>query len=105
MAINNTSLTTAEQTLISGSTAGSAILGIWFSNHSALTATITIYMYPSSISSGGTNCVTISTLSIPPSDTYFFNSADKVLLASGDKLTALASANSSITATVSYYNM
>lgn len=105
MAVKNVVLGTSETEIIkAGTTLKMAVLSIIFCNTSSASVTITVYCYPSTGSaSDGTTIV--KQLSIAPLDTYVWTSNEKFVLAPNDKISALASATSSVTATANYMEM
>lgn len=77
-----------------------AVTCVVFCNHSASTVTINVYAIPSGVSSVSTDSQIIKGLEIPASETFTFDT-EKFVLESGDRLHAVCSANSAVTATVS----
>lgn len=76
-----------------------AVTCVVFCNYSATGVNLDVYAIPSG-KSVSTATQIIKTLNIPAGETFTFDT-EKFVLATGDRLYALASANSAITATVS----
>ena len=105
MAISNTSVTTSGANIfLCPGTAGIdereyAVTCVIFCNYSAQAVTVNVYAIPLGGSVSSATQI-IKSLSIPASETFTFDT-EKFVLSTGDRLHAVASANSSITATVS----
>lgn len=90
-------LTTLIQTLVTGATNGTAITSIVFHNFSGAAQTITVHVVPNAGSEANNNKI-IDVLSIDPNDSFIYD--DKIILADGETVRALASADTSISATI-----
>lgn len=104
MAIKNMIVgTTATDIRTAGVGETSAVLCIIFCNEDVVARTITV----ASIPAGGTSRTLLSVYSIPAGDTFIWTTTEKLILAAGDQITALASAKTTneVIATVSYYNL
>jgi hypothetical protein len=77
-----------------------AVTCIVFCNHSASQATINVYAVPSSVTLVGLDSIIMKELLLPAGETFTFDT-EKFVLGGGDRIHALASANSAVTATVS----
>lgn len=99
MSLQNTRLTSNIGTIYTSS-GSSAISAMYFCNSSGSAATFNLYAVPSGGSAGGSTII-YSTIQIAANDTYVAD-WEKIVLGNGDTLQANASANTSITATVSY---
>lgn len=97
--ITNTVLTTSSAS-IHTSTGTTAVVTVYFCNTSGSTRTFSLYAVPAAGSvSDGTQI--LKNVSVSASDTYIMNS-ERLVLANGESLHAVASANTSITATVNW---
>lgn len=101
MAIRNESLTTGGSNIfLCAADQEQAVTCIVFCNYSVATATISVYAIPAGVSGATTASLVIKELELPASETFTFDT-EKFVLSAGDRLYATASANSSVTATVS----
>jgi len=76
------------------------VVTMYFCNYSASTVTLSIH----AVENGGSvadGSLIAKDITITAADTYVLSS-DRMVLANGDKISAIASAGSSVTATVSY---
>lgn len=100
MAISNTTLTTASQDIfVCPASQEHAVTCVIFCNTSGSDITINVNAVPSGGTVGTGNQI-IKDLLVPSSETFSFDT-EKLVLSAGDKISATASANSSVTATVS----
>ena len=100
MAIKNETLdTVGKDIFICPTNEEHAVTCVVFCNHSASTQSINVYAVPS-LGTVSVASQIIKNLSIPASETFTFDT-EKFVLGSEDRLHVIASANSSITATVS----
>ena len=101
MSISTANITTsiANAYVSSGNT---AVTFLSLANYSASNVNANVYVVPSGNTVGNLNIVT-SNLQITTQDTYqFYAGNEKLVLANGDSIQINASANSSITAVISY---
>jgi hypothetical protein len=98
MAITNASLTTGEIDIYT-SVADIAVTVIYLCNYSVGAVTVDVHIRPGGETLGTDNEI-YSAIAIPAGDT-FVASTEKLVLATGDIITAVCSANTSVTATVS----
>lgn len=100
-------LTTVDITTSAGnvyvSSGNTAVTWCSFANYDpSANATITVNVVPSGDSVSNTNSV-LNTLEVNAGDTYqMYAAGEKLLLEDGDRIVALANANSRISAVVSY---
>lgn len=99
MALSQATLTGSASTIYT-STGNTAVTTIYLCNYSGTDRTATIYLVQSGGSAGNTNIV-YQAIPIAAGDTYIIDT-ERLVLANGDTIQALASATSSITMTVSY---
>lgn len=99
MALANTAVG-ATNTDIYTSSGETCVVTMYFCNYTGTARTISIYAVASGGSADDTTVI-VKDLSIVAYDTYTL-STDRLVLANGDKITAIADAGSAITATVSY---
>jgi hypothetical protein len=99
MALANTAVA-ASNTDIYTSSGETCVVTMYFCNYSGVTRTLTLYAVPSGESADNTSII-VKDVEIIAADTYTL-STDRLILANGDKITAIADAGSAITATVSY---
>lgn len=99
MAIQNTTLTSAAQSLI-GTTGERAVTVIYFYNSDVSSVTIDLHAVPSGDSADSGNKI-YGNLIIEPTDTYIVDT-EKLLLDDGDSLWAAANTGNVVIATVSY---
>ena len=106
MAISNASITTSgvdiftcPGTLVTD-VQEHAVTCLIFCNTSGADATLTVTATPQ----GGSAATLIKELSVPAAETFTFDT-EKLVLSTGDKITALASANTAITVTVSSFRV
>jgi hypothetical protein len=84
------------------SNGNSAVTFLSLTNYSAANVTANLYVVPSGDTASNTNII-LSELDITTKDTYqLYAASEKLLLSNGDAIVVDASANSSITAVVSY---
>jgi hypothetical protein len=100
MSITNTYIHSTATTLIFLASGEQAITTVFFCNNSSVTDTsLDIYLTPAaSAVSSGTQI--IKSLPLPKSETFVFD-AEKLILATGDKIHAQATVNDIVVATVS----
>ena len=91
---------TASAAAIYTSSGNSAVTTIYFCNYSGSDRTVTVHLVASGDSADNTNII-YQALPVVAGDTYVLDT-EKVILANGDTIQALASATSSIAASVSY---
>jgi|APCry1669189440_1035222.scaffolds.fasta_scaffold06801_2 hypothetical protein len=72
---------------------------IFCNTTNSTSANLTLYLVPSG-GSVGTGSMIVNTLTIPPTETVFFDT-EKLVLASGDTIVAISSVASTITCTIS----
>ena len=103
MAISNTLLTTVVSNgyVSSGNTVVSVM---YFCNTDATAKTFDLYAVPSGTTTINSDVQIYKSVQIQSNDTFVVD-MEKIVLANGDTLRAAASANSAITATVSYVGM
>lgn len=102
MAINTSNVTTAVANVYVSS-GNTAVTFLSLCNYSVANVTANVFVVPSGDTAGNLNLV-LSTLEITPGDTYqFYVGNEKLLLETGDSIQVDASANSSLSAVVSYY--
>ena len=99
MALANTAVA-ASNTDIYTSSGETCVVTMYFCNYSGVTRTLTLYAVPSGGSADNTSII-VKDVDIIAADTYTL-STDRLILANGEKITAIADAGSAITATVSY---
>lgn len=99
MAISNTLLTTVASN-IHVSSGNTIVSAMYFCNTSGSSVTFNLYAIPSG-SSVGIDRQIYSSIQLAAGDTYVAD-WEKIVLSNGDMLVANASANTSVTATVSY---
>ena len=99
MALAQAQLTTSTAAIYT-STGNTATTVIFFCNTSASAVTVDVYAVPNAGAASATTQL-ISELSINGKDTYMLN-LEKIVLANGDSIHAIASAGTAVTATVSH---
>lgn len=99
MAIVNTSLATSAANIYASS-GNSVVVTVYLCNTDTVARTVSLFAVPAAGTASSSNQI-IKDLTIAPSDTYIMNT-ERLVLANGEMLQANASANSVITATVSY---
>ena len=99
MAIKNTSLTTTAANIYV-SAGNSATTVLHFCNYSNNTPTANVWVVPNG-STPGNNNIIYSNVQLTAQNTLVVDT-EKLILANGDAIVANVSANSSVTATVSY---
>lgn len=99
MAIARATLTTSAASIYTSS-GSSATTVIFFCNYSVAAVTVDVHIVPNAGTAGTDNQI-VKEVSINAGDTYMLN-VEKIVLDNGDEIQALASAGSSVTATVSY---
>ena len=103
MAISNTLLTTVVSNVYVSS--GNTVVSVmYFCNTDATAKTFDLYAVPSGTTTINSNVQIYKSVQIQSNDTFVVD-MEKIVLANGDTLRAAASANSAITATVSYVGM
>jgi hypothetical protein len=102
MSIANTQLTTSTAAIYTSS--GNSVVSVmYFCNTDSTARSFSLYAVPSAGTAGTTNQIYKNVL-LQPSDTYVVD-MEKLVLANGDTIQAVASANSAIAATVSYVSI
>ena len=99
MAITQAGAVGTSATTVYTSSGTTAITCMFFMNDNAAARTLDIHVVQSGGTAGVTNKI-IKTITIDPADTYVIN-LEKLVLSDGDTVQCLASAGSSIYATVS----
>lgn len=99
MALSQATLTTSASTVFT-STGNSAVTTMYLCNYSGADVTVTVYLVPSAGTAGDSNII-YKTVPIAASDTYIIDT-ERLVLANGDSVQALASAGTSVTMTVSH---
>lgn len=99
MSIANTSLSTVASEISTGS-GSRAVTVIYFHNISGASVTYNLYAVPSGGTAGDSNRI-YGSKTLAVGDTYIIDT-EKMILDSGDKLFANASANSAVVVTTSY---
>lgn len=99
MALSQSTLT-ASASAVYTSSGSSAVTTMYLCNFSGSDRTVTIYLVPSAGSASNSNII-YKEVSIAAGDTYIIDT-ERLVLANGDSVQALASATSSVTMTVSY---
>lgn len=100
MAISNTLLTTSPANIYVSS--GNSVVSVmYFCNNDASARTISLYAIPNGSVTANASVQIYKNLQIASGDTYVVD-MEKLVLSNGDKIQANASANTSVTATVSY---
>jgi|694.fasta_scaffold22155_6 hypothetical protein len=103
MAISNTLLTTVVSNVYVSS--GNTVVSVmYFCNTDATAKTFDLYAVPSGTTTINSDVQIYKSVQIQSNDTFVVD-MEKIVLANGDTLRAAASANSAITATVSYVGM
>jgi len=101
--VSSTLLTTAVQTLFQPTGAnGAANVTLVFCNTTATNQTVTVYAVAAAGSPSATNTI-LSAVTVPAGETVIFE--PKLILGQNESIRALASANTSISATVSYLTL
>jgi hypothetical protein len=109
MSIQNTVLGTSATPIFTslpnsgsiGPTGTSAVTTIHFCNTTTSPVTISIYVLPASIGTIGDDTMIYNSLQMAPKDTYIIDT-EKLMLDAGDRIVAVASVATAITATVCY---
>lgn len=106
MSLINSLLKNTETLLcVAGSSEKRAVLSIIFCNVSANIATITLYAYPNGGSAGNASTL-IKNLDIPAEESYIWTGDEKMILNTGDTISAVCGTGSDLVAvTVNYYSM
>lgn len=106
MSLINTLLKDTETIIcVGGSSEKRAILSIVFCNISTNIATITMYAYPSSGAAGAASTL-IKNLVIPSEESYIWTGDEKIILNTGDTISAICSTGADkVAVTVNYYSM
>ena len=99
MALSQSTLTTSASAVYT-STGINAVTTMYLCNYSVSDRTVSIYLVQSAGSAGNSNII-YKDVPIAAGDTYIIDT-ERLVLANGDSVQALASATSSITMTVSY---
>ena len=103
MAISNTLVTTSNSVMYASTGASNAVTSMMVCNYGASSSNFTLYAVPSADVSGTTTQAKhtiISALPIPPGETVSLDQ-EKLVLASGDTLIAIASVGSMLAFTIS----
>jgi hypothetical protein len=99
MALSQLTLTGSASAVFT-STDDNAVTTIYLCNYNVIDVTVTIYLVPNAGTAGNLNII-YKAVTIAAGDTYIIDT-ERLVLANGDTIQALCSANSSVTATVSY---
>ena len=99
MALSQSTLTTSAASIYTSS-GQSAVTTMYLCNFSGSDATATVYLVANG-SSAGNNNIIYKTIPIAAGDTYIIDT-ERLVLDTGDSVQALASANTSISMTVSH---
>ncbi len=99
MALSQATLTSGAAAVFTSS-GNNAVTTMYLCNYSGSDRTVTVYLVPSAGSAGNSNII-YKDVSIAAGDTYIIDT-ERLVLANGDSVQALASATSSVTMTVSY---
>lgn len=99
MSIINTGLTTVISNIYVSS-GNTVISAMYFCNYSASTISFNLYAVPDG-STDGSSTIIYNNVQLAANDTYVID-WEKLVLGNGDTLRANASANTSVTSTVSY---
>lgn len=101
MAVTTVDITTSAGNVYV-SNGNSAVTWCSFANYDGSNVTITVNVVPNGDIASNTNSV-LNTLEITAGDTYqMYAAGEKLLLEDGDRIVALANANSRVSAVVSY---
>ena len=104
MALANATLTTSTAAIFTcANVKGTAVKAITLTNYSGSTVTVSLYACPLAEAAANENLI-LNGLSIDAGKTYNYKEAE-LLLSNTDDIKALASANTSVAVTVSYYNI
>lgn len=99
MSIINTALTTSISNIYASS--GNTIVSVmYFCNYSANTVSFNLYAVPAASTASNSNII-YNAVQLASGDTYVVD-FEKLVLSNGDTLQANATANTSVTSTVSY---
>jgi hypothetical protein len=99
MALSQATLTGSASAVYTSS-GNSAVTTMYLCNYSVSDRTVTIYLVPSAGTAGNSNII-YKEVPIAAGDTYIIDT-ERLVLANGDSVQALASSTSSVTMTVSY---
>ena len=99
MAISNVLLNATETNLLTA-TAETVILSLLFYNDDSASRSITIFIYPSGSSASTTT--TVLKKDIPPKETLIWSGAEKFILDTSGKVSALADVASKVSCCVGY---
>lgn len=99
MALSQLTLTTSASAVFT-STGNSAVTTMYLCNYSGADVTVTVYLVASGGSASNSNII-YKNVTIAASDTYIIDT-ERLVLANGDTVQALASSNTSVTMTVSH---
>jgi hypothetical protein len=99
MALSQLTLT-GSATSVFTSSGNNAVTTIYLCNFSASDRTVSIYLVPNT-GTAGTGNIIYQNVTIAAGDTYIIDT-ERLVLANGDSIQALASATTSVTMTVSY---
>jgi hypothetical protein len=102
MAIAQATIGTGATTVYTSS-GESAVTAIFFMNDNASARTLDLHVVKSGDTLAATNKI-VKTITIDPADTYVINT-EKIILANGDMIQAVASVGSSIHATLSHVDI
>lgn len=101
MAIKNETLDTLGKNIfLCPASEEHAVTCVVFCNYSAVQATISVYAIPSGVVAVNSGSLVIKDLILPAGETFTFDT-EKFVLTGGDRIHAVASANTSVAATVS----
>lgn len=99
MALSQLTLTTSASAIYT-SGGNSAVTTMYLCNYSGTDRTVTIYLVPPAGTAGNSNII-YKDVTIVAGDTYIIDT-ERLVLANGESVQALASANTSVTMTVSF---
>lgn len=99
MALSRSTLTTSASTVLSSS-GNNAVTTMYICNFSGTDKTVSIYLVPTA-GTAGTGNIIYSSVNVAAGDTYIIDT-ERLVLADGDMIQALASSGLAITMTVSY---
>lgn len=99
MALSRATLT-ASASAVYTSSGNTAVTTMYLCNYSATDRTVSVYLVPSAGTAGDSNII-YKDVPIAAGDTYIIDT-ERLVLANGDSVQALASATTSVTMTVSY---
>ena len=103
MAISNTLLTTVVSNVYVSS--GNTVVSVmYFYNNNAATRDFSLFLVPSGTSTIDSNVQIYGNVQVTSTDTFVID-LEKLVLSNGDSIRGNASANTSVTASVSYVGM